>query len=64
MTAYYDLKKCIKVSNVFTLTCIEIENYLIMERIMAGLAFFQDFLAHFAMKVSKSSITQGRGTIF
>lgn len=28
------------------------------------LTFFQDFLVHFSLKESKSSITQGRGTRF
>lgn len=35
-----------------------------MSQILGELAFFQAFLAHFEMKVSKSSITQGLGTIF
>lgn len=34
------------------------------ETLCMELAFFQDFLLHFNIKASKSSITHGRGTRF
>lgn len=64
---YDSLSWYIYIWELVTLTCIKTtirRTELIMGQILVQLAFFQDFLPHFKMKASKSSMTQGRGTIF